>query len=121
MVQARARNRKELVTGVLLYCNGAFLQCLEGPKAGVNRVYNSICDDSRHHQVTELVREPVTRREYSEWWMALCFVGGDLRSEVDELLLSRLSRMDLGTSASRHLVSAFWASAIGVKYNRAVA
>jgi len=121
MVQARARNRRESITGVLLYCNGSFLQCIEGPRAGLNRVYASICEDGRHHRISELVREPVTRREYSEWSMALCFIGGDPRTQCDEILLARLSELDDTTSASRRLASAFWVTGMGVKYSRALA
>ena len=121
LARARERNLRESITGVLLYYNGSFLQCIEGPKAGIRRVYAAICADPLHRNVSELVREPITRREYREWSMALCFITGDVRSTGDELLLSRLAQADDDASASRRLVSAFWSSGMGVKCSRAYA
>ena len=104
MVRARARNQREAITGVLLYYNGSFLQCLEGPEANLQRVYAAICADPLHRRVTELVREPITQREYREWSMALCFISGDPRGQGDELLLRRLAPTEDDTSASRRLM-----------------
>jgi hypothetical protein len=119
--QAQARNAKEQITGVLLYCNGSFLQCLEGPKAGLQRVYASICADPRHRQISELVREPVASRDYPGWSMVSCHIGGDLRSNREQLLIARLAAADASASASRRLASAFWAGGMGVKYGRTLA
>jgi hypothetical protein len=118
LIRARARNVRESITGVLLYYNGSFLQCIEGPKESLRRVYNAICADPLHHKISELVREPIARREYQEWSMALCFISGDLRGPGDQLLLGRLAPTQEDTSASRRLVSAFWSSGMGVKCSR---
>jgi hypothetical protein len=121
MVRARARNRRESITGVLLYYNGSFLQCIEGPEPSLQRVYAAICADPLHHRISELVREPIARREFQEWSMALCFISGDLRAPGDERLLARLSPTEADTSASRRLASAFWANGMGVKCSRVLA
>lgn len=121
VLKARQRNLRESITGVLLYYDGAFLQCIEGPKAGLDRVYASICADPMHHRISELVHEPIPRREFREWSMALCFIGGDLRARRDESLQARLVPCEDTTSASRHLVSAFWANGMGVKCSWAFA
>jgi hypothetical protein len=67
--QARESNRKHDITGMLLFLDGGFLQCLEGPALEVDAVYESIARDPRHAQVTPIMREPVVRRRFSEWAM----------------------------------------------------
>jgi len=51
---AQSRNRREGVTGLLIYDEGRFLQWLEGPADGVERVWNSIRRDRRHGDITVL-------------------------------------------------------------------
>jgi len=46
--KARQRNLDQDVTGVLLYSDGNFMQCLEGPAARLAGVYETIKSDSLH-------------------------------------------------------------------------
>jgi hypothetical protein len=68
--RARTRNSREGITGVLLYSHGNFIQYLEGPASGVERVYAIIKADPQHHGIIELMREPIQSREFSSWLMA---------------------------------------------------
>jgi hypothetical protein len=68
--RARIRNSQEGITGVLLYSHGNFIQYLEGPASGLERVYAAIRADPQHHGIIELMREPIQSREFSSWLMA---------------------------------------------------
>ena len=46
--QARDRNRRLDITGMLLFENGSFLQTIEGPPPAIAAVWESIQRDSRH-------------------------------------------------------------------------
>jgi hypothetical protein len=67
---SRARNLREDITGLLLFCDGSFMQYIEGPREPLAQVYASICRDTRHHSLIELVNEPVGAREFAGWSMA---------------------------------------------------
>jgi hypothetical protein len=70
--QARRRNRRLHVTGLLLYMDREFLQVLEGPAAAVEAVFDSIERDPRNMWVTRLSAERVLRRAFGQWAMG-CF------------------------------------------------
>jgi hypothetical protein len=71
VASAQARNRRELVTGLLIYDQGHFMQWLEGPTEGVSRVWESIRDDRRHTAVTLLAESTIPARYFGNNPMAL--------------------------------------------------
>lgn len=70
LLQSRNRNAAEGVTGLLLYHQGGFVQVLEGSEHGVRRIFESIRRDRRHHDVTVVLEEPISAREFGDWHMA---------------------------------------------------
>ncbi len=109
---ARRRNAEEGITGVLLYANGYFMQYLEGPEAGLHKVYAIIKTHPLHYGLIDLVREPVPAREFAEWSMACHVVGTGSESPLSdryELLASRMGAVVSTRSAACSLVSHFWA------------
>lgn len=103
---ARERNQKSGVTGLLLYCDGNFMQLLEGPESAVRGTYARIGRDMRHHQVIKLVEEPVPERSFSEWSMAY-----NRATAPDFLALSRAewnARDPSTVSRGRRLLREFW-------------
>jgi len=64
---SQRRNKAERLTGVLVYDRGAYFQWLEGPTTGIRRVWSSILNDPRHHQVTVLRDEPIRDRVFEGW------------------------------------------------------
>jgi len=68
---ARLRNRREGVTGLLIYDRGRFVQWLEGPAAGLGRIWESIRQDRRHTSVTLLGESRPPHRFFGDWPMAL--------------------------------------------------
>jgi Sensors of blue-light using FAD len=64
------RNNAELgITGYLCVSPQYALQCLEGPRDAVNRLYNTIAADSRHKNVTIIRYAEPWRRLFPEWYM----------------------------------------------------
>jgi transcriptional regulator with XRE-family HTH domain len=60
-------NPERGVTGVLMACNGRFLQVLEGPKVAVQQVYGAVSSDPRHYGLQVLENRAVTSRQFPDW------------------------------------------------------
>lgn len=71
--EARRLNAEDGITGVLLYNNGTFAQCVEGAPAAVRRAYGRISRSRRHHDIVEILNEPAERRSFPDWHMG--FLG----------------------------------------------
>ncbi len=109
--RAEVRNLQEAVTGVLLYADGAFMQYLEGPAAGLSRVYGRIKADALHYGMIDLLREPIAAREFASWSMALRVVsaGGPATvAELGPLLHDKPGALDPPRSSVRQLLLDFW-------------
>ncbi|WP_231382087.1 BLUF domain-containing protein [Sphingobium indicum] len=64
------RNRRDDVTGLLLFNSRRFLQVLEGPKDAVENIFARIHGDSRHRGVVKLREGMIDTREFGRWAMA---------------------------------------------------
>ena len=73
LVMARERNRAVGVTGALMFNADCFSQVLEGPRSGVEAVFERIQVDLRHSAVNVLDFRPVAERAFANWSMA--YVG----------------------------------------------
>jgi hypothetical protein len=69
LAQFRARNLERGITGMLLHCNGTFMQVLEGPAEVVDELLARIARDPRHHGYMQLLRRPIRSREFDGWSM----------------------------------------------------
>lgn len=67
--QARNHNKKEEITGMLLYVNGKFIQVLEGDQKKVKQLYHRIENDERHKRVTVLLEGESANRIFDRWSM----------------------------------------------------
>ncbi|MCM0609075.1 MAG: BLUF domain-containing protein [Ideonella sp. WA131b] len=70
LATCEAHNAAHGISGVLCQGQGLYLQVLEGERAEVNRLYNRILQDPRHHDVQMLSFEEIDRRRYPGWSMA---------------------------------------------------
>lgn len=70
LIQYREKNRRLSITGHLLYTEEIFVQCIEGPAASLDSLWESLLRDERHHQVELISRSPVPERRFAEWTMA---------------------------------------------------
>jgi hypothetical protein len=69
LAQSRAHNPALGITGILCHGGTVFMQVIEGGRDTVNRLYNAIVRDGRHHDVTVLHYEEITERRFSGWTM----------------------------------------------------
>lgn len=67
--KAKIKNKQEDLTGLLIVKGRTFLQCLEGEKEKVLKVYNRILEDERHENVIELIEEDTETRLFPTWKM----------------------------------------------------
>jgi hypothetical protein len=65
LAKARTVNRKNDVSGMMLYTHGRLLLLLEGEEASVDLACRTIFSDEREYQT--LRREPIAEREFPEW------------------------------------------------------
>lgn len=69
LYKARDRNAAHDITGVLLYSNGMFVQCLEGPPENVDAIYAKICLDPKHRELVVLQSIDTDERHFQSWMM----------------------------------------------------
>lgn len=77
LAQARENNAALDVTGLLLYCDGTFLQLLEGPHDAVTRLYRTILEDRRHARCMVLEEGPTEARLFPDWRMGFRLLTAD--------------------------------------------
>ena len=111
LANARRRNLREGVTGLLLYSHGNFMQYLEGGEAGMATVYDAIKADPLHSGIVELLREPIDCREFEEWAMgfrSISAFGLANPVQVDRVFRSRVDPEICRPSAAHTLLWKFW-------------
>jgi hypothetical protein len=74
---ARRNNARLGLCGFLLFDRRRFYQVLEGDCQKIDGLMDSIRRDRRHTDIDVLLREPISRRAFSEWSMASFLDEGD--------------------------------------------
>jgi hypothetical protein len=69
LVQSRERNKEHLVTGLLLYFDGKFLQLIEGEEQTIKQLYVNIANDKRHSSIVLLKDGDIDARYFADWSM----------------------------------------------------
>lgn len=67
--KARANNRRDGISGLLVYDAGSFLQVFEGPTDAVEALVRRIEGDARHTDIVVLSAGPVDARYFEGWGM----------------------------------------------------
>lgn len=80
---ARARNRADEITGILIADGIRFLQVLEGDRQKVEAAFARIGKDPRHFGVYQLLGREVDHRDFGEWEMAYREVNNS--TDADDL------------------------------------
>ncbi|WP_130834159.1 diguanylate phosphodiesterase [[Erwinia] mediterraneensis] len=83
---AQRNNKKIQVTGILLFDGTWFFQILEGPFHAVNALYENICQDQRHDNIVEMMRDYAPKRRFGNLGMELF----DLRHHPQDSLLAAI-------------------------------
>lgn len=97
---SRRNNRRDGITGMLLYADGNFMQAVEGPEEAIERLFARLELDPRHRDVIVIGRFPITEREFGQWAMGFrrlrpdeAMAAGDaiadLRKPIADLSQSR--------------------------------
>lgn len=68
---ARESNRRNQITGFLMYHDGQFFQVLEGSEDALRQCFEKICQDTRHKGIIKLLDQPCDERSFSNWNMGL--------------------------------------------------
>lgn len=71
LLDAQACNALYGITGVLIYGEGNFMQCIEGPAPAMQHTFARILASRQHRDIITLMDEPTDERGFSQWHMAL--------------------------------------------------
>lgn len=69
LTQARDKNEKLGITGLLLYRDGDFIQLIEGERSAVLALFARIDADARHTGATVLFEGEAQKRLFDDWSM----------------------------------------------------
>ena len=86
---ANEKNSRANVTGILLFNGTHFFQLLEGPEENIIPIYRHICEDSRHHNVVELLCDYAPSRRFGKAGMELFDLRKYDRNEVLQNVLDK--------------------------------
>lgn len=81
----RKKNLEREVTGMLLRDGGSFMQVLEGESDKLERLFEHIQKDSRHHNIVLIMERPVSKRLFPDWSMGFRQVSDEMLAELDGL------------------------------------
>lgn len=83
---ANKNNPNLNLTGILVFGEDQFLQCLEGGRSEINALYTKICQDPRHEAPVLISYHDIAKREFEKWNMKLV-----LMTEKNQSLLHTYS------------------------------
>ena len=89
--KSRRRNTSRGITGVLMCHNDFFAQCLEGPVAEVEALFQRIDKDRRHHSVVVVFEHLTEERVFAEWSMGYTGISS---SESVELATAKWEKVE---------------------------
>lgn len=67
--QARTKNARLDITGMLVYSNATYMQVLEGGYHAVHEVFDAISVDPRNTGVVKLLESNIEERDFPKWSM----------------------------------------------------
>lgn len=111
-----ARNRLSGITSVVLYDQGDLIQYLEGSEDAVLETIDAVRLDPRYKGLIELVRYPISKREFPDW--PVKYFSPDSKGPFEtDLAGDHLAATR--PSPGRVLLTDFWSRARGNKLQRA--
>ena len=76
LATSRSNNRRDDITGAMIYDEGWFAQELEGSETALSMTFERILRDRRHADVSLVTMQPVTGRRYPDAAMIGAARGG---------------------------------------------
>ena len=107
---ARFKNDKLGLTGMLLYAEGSFFQVLEGRPDDVDALFDAIKNDERHSRVTVIIRESISKRAFANWTMGYADITPGEAGELlgaDDLANIIHDSSDMQQGRAKKLLDAF--------------
>ncbi|MCB1802141.1 MAG: BLUF domain-containing protein [Gammaproteobacteria bacterium] len=107
---ARTNNRELGVTGMLLYADGSFFQVLEGEEHVIEDLFDRISRDNRHHQVVQIISEPIAERQFADWSMGYAAITGNDLNQIEgmnDFFGSRTCLAEVDEGRAKLLLDAF--------------
>ena len=80
---SREKNKKNDISGMLLYDNGSFIQVLEGEDSLVDNTFISIQNDERHNNIMVMQNKYVDSREFVNWSMGFENISNIDKTKID--------------------------------------
>ena len=111
LLRARVSNGATGITGFLLFHNGTFLQCLEGPPAGVLSLMDRIRRDRRHSNVVVLESVAISERTFGAsamGYVAARNLTAPQREAFVDLLAAAHGQAALRAGLDRSVVDHLW-------------
>ena len=102
--EARRLNALSHVTGVLLHCDGNFMQYFEGRVDAVHETFKRIEASRQHHQINVLLDQPIVEREFAQWTMGFSHAGAQELLELAHAPWNDLRQIGPGAE----LLRGFW-------------
>ncbi len=65
--KSRVSNKLNGVTGAMIHQDGQIIQVIEGQEEVIDQLYEKICNDTRHTEVTELYQKAILQRSFRQW------------------------------------------------------
>jgi len=110
LLQSRAKNARLGISGMLLYVAPSFFQVLEGERAVVASLYDTIARDQRHGDVLKLIEEPIEERAFADWTMGYADVSRSELSAIpglNDFFASGATFNGIGPGRAKILLEAF--------------
>jgi len=67
LTKAVENNKKKSITGMMVYSNDYFLQCIEGEAKDIDELFKKIVKDKRHYDIKLLGKKDIEKRYFDEW------------------------------------------------------
>jgi len=80
---SRENNKKNDISGMLLYDNGSFIQVLEGEHSVVDDTFINIQNDVRHNNILVMQNRDVNSREFADWSMGFENISNIDKTKID--------------------------------------
>jgi len=75
--KSEANNSKNNITGMMIFGDDYFIQCLEGERNIINHIYSKILIDPRHENLILLEYNEIHEREFEDWSMRLILLTSE--------------------------------------------
>ena len=84
-----SNNKKNNISGLMLYYERNIIQCIEGSKEDVYRLYNNVENDQRHFNIIKVIDEQISKRNFINWDLAFKEISYD---EFQKFSLTKLTK-----------------------------